>query len=117
MGMAMRSARRPALDGILYADRGNPALGPLVIKASAGTVFRAPLLRCTDIAEAVAMLRKRLSRCTACRRGGDRCLFTTEPFAERALFVLGGESDGHQPALRDGWRRISPSPWRRAWNP
>lgn len=100
MGMVIRSAAAAGVDGVLYADRGNPALGPLVIKASAGTVFRAPLLRCTDVAEAAATLLEQGFELYRLQAGGGRTLFDGAPFGERALFVLGGESAGLSPALR-----------------
>jgi 23S rRNA (guanosine2251-2'-O)-methyltransferase len=97
-GMAIRSARAGGIDGILYADRGNPALGPLVIKGSAGTLYGAPLLRCATVAEGVS----------ACRAAGyavytlqadASCGLFSAPLAARALFVLGGETDGVSPAV------------------
>ena len=86
------------VDGILYADRGNPALGPLVIKASSGSVFRAPLLRCTGIAEATRHCLDAGFRLYRLQAGAERSLFTGN-FADRALFVLGGETDGLSAAL------------------
>lgn len=94
LGMAIRSATAAGMDGILYADRGNPALGPLVIKASAGTVFRAPLLRCPSIAAAAATLQQDGFTLYRLQAGGALDLQTAQPFARRALFVLGGETDG-----------------------
>ncbi|MFT7287151.1 MAG: 23S rRNA (guanosine2251-2'-O)-methyltransferase [Halieaceae bacterium] len=100
-GMAIRSATAAGVAGVLYADRGNPALGPLVIKASAGTVFRAPLLRCGDIpggTQACLAAGFTLYRLQA---GAGRNLFDGQPFAARGLFVLGGETGGLSPALQE----------------
>jgi 23S rRNA (guanosine2251-2'-O)-methyltransferase len=93
MGMVLRSACAAGCSGILYADRGNPALGPLVIKASAGAVFRAPLLRCSDIPGAVSACLAQGFRLYRLQAQGDGTLFDCD-FAPRALFVLGGESSG-----------------------
>ena len=93
MGMALRSAVAAGVDGVLYADRGNPALGPLVIKASAGTVFRAPLLRCADVASAARACIDAGFSLYRLRAGGARQLFAGD-FAAHSLFVLGGETDG-----------------------
>lgn len=100
LGMAIRSATAAGIDGILYADRGNPALGPLVIKASAGTVFRAPLLRCPDVAHAARTLQRDGFTIYRLQAGAARDLETARPFARRALFVLGGETDGVSAAVR-----------------
>lgn len=100
LGMAIRSATAAGIDGILHADRGNPALGPLVIKASAGTVFRAPLLRCPSVALAARTLQQDGFTIYRLQAGAARDLETARPFARRALFVLGGETDGVSDAVR-----------------
>ncbi|MBE9540162.1 MAG: RNA methyltransferase [Proteobacteria bacterium] len=93
LGMILRSAAAGKIDGIIWSRRGNAALGPLVIKASAGTLYRAPLLLCQDLAEAL----------TQCKRAGmDIC--TLEASAPSTLFgyrsessivyVLGNETQG-----------------------
>ena len=45
VGMLLRSATAAGLDGVLLPRRGVPAIDPLVVKASAGVAFRAPVLR------------------------------------------------------------------------
>lgn len=98
MGMAIRSATAAGVDGILYADQGNPALGPLVIKASAGTVFKAPLLRCASIKEGVTALLN--AGFALYRLQADSSGDLYETVIDRpAVFVLGGESDGISAAL------------------
>ncbi|MFK8043184.1 TrmH family RNA methyltransferase [Congregibacter sp.] len=94
MGMVIRSAAAAGVTGVLYADRGNPALGPLVIKASAGTVFRAPLLRCQSITQASRALCDSGFELYRLQAKGSRSLFDGSGFSRRALFVLGGESHG-----------------------
>jgi 23S rRNA (guanosine2251-2'-O)-methyltransferase len=93
LGMIIRSAAAGAIDGILLPRKGSAALGPLVIKASAGTLYRAPLLLCNSLPDA-------LRRCQ--ERGAEVC--TLESDATRSLFqhrgkdfcvyVLGNETDG-----------------------
>ncbi|EAQ97873.1 TrmH family RNA methyltransferase [Congregibacter litoralis] len=100
MGMVIRSAAAAGIQGLIYADRGNPALGPLVIKASAGTVFRAPLLRCQTVMDGARQLSDAGFTLYRLQADGRRSLFDGQDFAQRALFVLGGESDGISEALR-----------------
>jgi 23S rRNA (guanosine2251-2'-O)-methyltransferase len=93
LGMIIRSAAAGAVDGILLPRKGTAALGPLVIKASAGTLYRAPLLLCGSLPEA-------LKRCQ--EHGAEVC--TLEAQATHSLFghrernfciyVLGNESEG-----------------------
>jgi 23S rRNA (guanosine2251-2'-O)-methyltransferase len=99
VGMIIRSAVAAGIDGILYADRGNPVLGPLVIKASAGTVFRAPLLRCERLPAALGQLLESGFTLYRLEAGGDTNVFA-RAFDERAVFVLGGESEGLSEAVR-----------------
>jgi 23S rRNA (guanosine2251-2'-O)-methyltransferase len=99
MGMAIRSARAGGMQGILYADRGNPTLGPLVIKASAGTLYGAPLLRCASVEAGLrACLEAGFSLYTL-EAGAAHGLFTPG-LAARAVFVLGGESEGVSAAVQ-----------------
>ena len=99
LGMIIRSARAGAIDGILWSRRGNAALGPLVIKASAGTVYRAPILICQNL---VAALR------SCGERGMDICTLeadATESIFERqaalqSVYILGNESTGVSPAVK-----------------
>jgi 23S rRNA (guanosine2251-2'-O)-methyltransferase len=98
LGMIIRSAAAGAMDGILLPRKGTAALGPLVIKASAGTLYRAPLLMCTSLPEA-------LKRCQ--EHGAQVC--TLEAQAARSLFehsgqlfciyVLGNETEGVSSAV------------------
>ena len=55
--MIIRSAVAAGIDGVLYPQRGIASLGPLVIKASAGTIFRAPIIRCDTTLSALSSLK------------------------------------------------------------
>lgn len=99
MGMALRSARGAGMDGILYADHGNPALGPLVIKASAGTVYSAPVLRCDRIALAAQACLEAGFTLYTLEADAGRSLFDS-CLAPRSLFILGSETDGVSAATR-----------------
>ncbi len=77
--MILRSATAAGLDGVLLPRRGLPAIDPLVVKASAGVAFRAPVLRAGTAEEGCAALRDgRVRRVRAGRRrrlaaGRRRC--------------------------------------------
>ena len=57
--MIIRSAAAGEIDGIILPRKGTAALGPLVIKASAGTLYRAPLLLCQSLPEALRLCQER----------------------------------------------------------
>ena len=93
LGMIIRSASAGKIDGIILARRGNAALGPLVIKASAGTVYRAPLLICESLPGALRLCaNKGVEICTLAAEA------TTSLFEHRAaghcVYVLGNETEG-----------------------
>jgi len=56
VGMILRSATGAGLEGVLLPRRGVPAIDPLVIKASAGVAFHAPVLRSRTAATGLAAL-------------------------------------------------------------
>lgn len=51
LGMIIRSACAGAIDGILLPKKGCARLDSLVIKASAGTLFKAPLILCDELSD------------------------------------------------------------------
>jgi len=100
MGLVLRSATAAGLQGVVYADKGNPRLGPLVIKASAGTAFRAPLLRCATVAGAIDTLLAHDFHLYRLQAASSASLFDEPTFPHRAVFLLGGESEGISSALQ-----------------
>lgn len=99
VGMIIRTATAAGLDGIVVPFKGVAELGPLVVKASAGIAFRAPLLRCTTAAEGLTLLRQARFRVYGLAGEARTDLYRAE-FADRAVFCLGSESEGLTPAVR-----------------
>lgn len=93
VGMIIRSAVAAGIDGIVIPKRGVAALGPLVIKASSGTIFRAPLLTCSDIEHALNELRAHQVALVTLAGDAKESLFDYQP-AERVAMILGSETDG-----------------------
>jgi 23S rRNA (guanosine2251-2'-O)-methyltransferase len=99
VGMVLRSATAAGLDGVLLPRRGVPAIDPLVVKASAGVAFRAPVLRAATAAEGCAALRGAGFGVFGLEAGGPSLLDAALP--RRVAQVLGNETDGLSPAVRD----------------
>lgn len=93
LGMIIRSACAGNIDGILLPQKGNAQIDPLVIKASAGTVFRAPLLRCKDLKEALIDFKKNGATLCALSSHAQTELKKFSP-AGPCIYVLGNESEG-----------------------
>ena len=99
LGMIIRSAAAGDLHGLVLPRRGNAALGPLVIKASAGTIYRAPLLLCEDLPAALATLRDAAFSIYHLDANADQSLF--ESAGDRdTVYVLGNETTGVSEAAR-----------------
>lgn len=93
VGMILRTATAAGLDGIVVPRRGVASLDPLVVKASAGVAFRAPVLRCATAAEAAAALMAAGYPVYALGSSARATVFDAE-LPARAAFVLGGETAG-----------------------
>jgi 23S rRNA (guanosine2251-2'-O)-methyltransferase len=93
VGMIIRSATGAGIDGVILPRQGTPHVGPLVIKASAGVAFRAPIVNAPTASEAVSALREAGFRIYGLSARSRSSLFGTD-LARRAVFVLGGETHG-----------------------
>ena len=93
VGMIIRSAVAAGIDGVLYPKRGIASLGPLVIKASAGNIFRAPLIRCESTVAAVTTLKSKGYQVAILEASATASLFDFRTTGD-VVAVLGGESDG-----------------------
>lgn len=98
-GMLVRAAVAGGIDGILWPRAGNAALGPLAVKASAGTLFRAPLVRCDELPAALQHCREAGYRVYLLDANADQSVFDL-PGDQRTIFVLGNESTGPSAATR-----------------
>ncbi len=98
VGMLLRTATAAGLDGVLLPRRGVPAIDPLVVKASAGIAFRAPVLRAATAAEGCAALRAAGFGLYGLDTAGESLLDAELP--PRVALVLGNESDGLSAGVR-----------------
>jgi len=108
VGMILRTATAAGLDGVVLPRRGVPGVDPLVVKASAGVAFHAPVLRCATAPEACQALSAGGFTLYGLTADAAHPVFTA-PLADRAAFVLGNETSGVSDAVRaavDGWLSI-----------
>jgi 23S rRNA (guanosine2251-2'-O)-methyltransferase len=93
VGMILRSATAAGIDGVILPRAGTPHVGPLVIKASAGVAFDAPILNAATAASAASQLRQHDFSLYGLAAGAPRSIFGTG-LGRRAALVLGGETGG-----------------------
>lgn len=95
LGMIVRSAAASKIDGIILPRRNSTKLSPLVMKASAGTLFKIPIYYCDDLSEILGL--KDTAIITLSSHAQDDIHSLKIP--SRAIFVLGNESEGVSDAV------------------
>ncbi len=93
LGMIIRSATAGQIDGIILPQKGTAALGPLVIKASVGTLYKAPLLLHPTLPEALKLCQGKGAQVCLLEAGAALSLFSHRAGAF-CIYVLGNETDG-----------------------
>lgn len=93
VGMIIRAASASGIDGIVVPTAGVADIGPLVVKASAGTVFRAPLVRARTALEAAGLLSRAGFELISLEAAAGTSLWDAN-IGPRTAFVVGGETDG-----------------------
>jgi len=93
LGMMIRSVAASPISGIIIPAKGNASIDALVIKASAGSLFRARILRATSIEEAIRMLKARQYQLIGLAGEAVQTLSQISVHSRR-VFVVGSETYG-----------------------
>jgi len=93
LGMIIRSACAGGVDGILLPSKGSAKIDPLVIKASAGTLFRARILRCENLAQALKDFQDAGAKVCGLSSHVETRLQQL-PDNQARIYVLGNETEG-----------------------
>ena len=95
LGMIIRSAAASRIDGIVLPKKNSTKLSPLVMKASAGTLFKIPIYYCDTLEEIRGLENTALITLSS---HASEDIYTLR-IPERAVFVLGNESEGVSEAI------------------
>ncbi len=98
VGMLLRTATAAGLAGVVLPRVGCPEVSPLVVKASAGVAFRAPILRVPNAPSAAQMLAGAGFELVGLRADAEATVFDFDWPARTAL-VLGNEATGISDAV------------------
>jgi len=93
LGMVIRSVCASPMTGLLLPSQGCAKIDALVIKASAGTVFRCPVIRCASLPEALQKLAAHGAEICLLDSRGETSLFAYGQNGA-CVFVLGNETEG-----------------------
>lgn len=97
VGMIVRSVAASPLSALLLPQNGCAKLDSLVIKASAGALFKATIIRCNSLASALPPLKTLGAQVVGLDAASSRS-FRQLP-ARSCVFILGNESDGLSPEV------------------
>ncbi len=94
LGMIIRSAAAGNIEAIILAKKGNASLvSPLVIKASAGTLFKMPIIEVDSLQKSLKELKKLQALVVALDSNAKKELKDLKN-CSKTVFVLGNESKG-----------------------
>lgn len=108
LGMIIRSLCASPLHGLLLPEKGCAKLDALVIKASAGTLFRTPVIHTANLAACLARLKQQGCKVYGLDAQGTQSLAQFKA-PKRCVMVMGNESTGlsaEVKALCDGFISI-----------
>lgn len=100
VGMIIRSSCAADIDAIFYPKKSVASLGPLVIKASVGTAFRAPIILCDDALSCVNALQAQDFQIAVMDSHATASIFEKTE-AAKTVYILGGETDGASNAIKN----------------
>ncbi len=93
LGMIIRSVCASPMLGLLLPERGCARLDALVIKASAGTLFRARVFQCRNLAETLQQFRRLNTAVYGLAADAPDTIGNLQP-APRSIYLLGNETEG-----------------------
>ncbi len=98
LGMIIRSCAAGNIDAILLPAKGAAQISPLVIKASAGTLFRMPIIKTSNLKETLSDLKKEGASLYTLSSHANKS-YKEQTYTDKTVFVLGNESEGVSPAV------------------
>ena len=93
LGMIIRSVAAGFVDGLLLPKQGCAPLSPMVIKASAGTLFRCPIIYCEQLSDALKELKQHNCDISVLSSHAKQSIFDYQP-KHSSVMILGNETDG-----------------------
>ncbi len=93
LGMIIRSCAAGNVDAILLPTKGAAQISPLVIKASAGTLFKMPIIKTSDLKKTLELFKKEGADIYTLSSHASKS-YKEQHYSTKTIFVLGNESEG-----------------------
>jgi len=96
LGMIIRSCAAGFVDGVILPKKSSAKISPLVIKASAGTLFKLPIYFCNSLEDILPHLKD--TKIYALSSHAKTEIYDVGK-TKKSIYVLGNESDGVSQAV------------------
>ena len=93
LGMIIRSCAAGNIDALLLPTKGAAQISPLVIKASAGTLFKMPIIKTSNLKKTLESFKKDGANIYNLSSHAKQN-YKEEKYSAKTIFVLGNESEG-----------------------
>ena len=100
LGMIIRSCAAGNIDAILLPTKGAAQISPLVIKASAGTLFKMPIIKTTNLAKTLKSFQNDGANLYTLSSHASNS-YKEQSYGHKSIFVLGNESEGVSKSVED----------------
>ncbi len=100
LGMIIRSAAAGNIDAVMISTTSTAKISPLVIKASAGTLFKIPIIITSKMSSSLEFLRKHNQTVIYTLDAGSTIEYKNVTFDKHSVLVLGNESTGVSEQVR-----------------
>jgi 23S rRNA (guanosine2251-2'-O)-methyltransferase len=91
--MIIRSCAAGRIDGIILPVKNSARISPLVIKASAGTLFRLPIIKTYDLAKTLEFFKREQASLYTLSSHAKKS-YREQQYPDKTIFILGNENEG-----------------------
>ncbi len=98
LGMIIRSCAAGNIDGLILPKKNSAKISPLVIKASAGTLFKLPIYFCDALEDVLSKVKD--TQIYSLSSHAKQSIYDVKP-TEKSIYVLGNESEGVSKEVED----------------
>lgn len=98
LGMIIRSCAAGNIDGLILPKKNSAKISPLVIKASAGTLFKLPIYFCDMLEDVLSKVKD--TQIYSLSSHAKQSIYDVKS-TEKSIYVLGNESEGVSKEVKD----------------
>ena len=98
LGMIIRSSAGGDIDAIIIPTKNSAQITPLVIKASAGTLFKLPIIKSKNFCKTLEKFQSNNSKLFTLSSHVNNS-YKDELYPNKTVFILGNESEGVSPEV------------------